>query len=204
MTLDAEQGVTGNTGMAWWLILASSRWRRWVRWSAPAGRRPTPGCRSSQRRSSLAPIPDSSPCRWWRRSSQTNLCGGGTNQTIRSHFSAVFRCLAAEAGRSLFPRIHPSAAYWTPFQPFMAFSCFAHLPGLKWPRLCQPLWHFNLGSGQRAQCHPCFGWVGTWVWHSTAGRPGTLQRAAKRGHNGLAVEPLSGWKGMKYNGQVEH
>lgn len=81
-------------------------------------------------------------------------------------------------------------------------SCSAHLPGPTWydvfvrPPHCQPSWHFNLRGWQRAQCHFC---LAEWApgcqamrWHSNESKPGMLERAAKRGHNGLAVEPLSG------------
>lgn len=108
--------------MEWRLILASSRWHRWVRWSAPRGRPPTPGCRSSQMNFPPAPILDSSPCRWWLRSSQTNLQGGKgdfliilaiiilvLDQVSVCLVSWAEPCLAAVTSRSVsqkaFPRI---------------------------------------------------------------------------------------------------
>lgn len=131
MTFAVGQWVTGNTGMERQLILASSRWHRWVRWSAPRGRPPTPGCRSSRTRLSPAPSPNSSPCRWWLRSSRTNLQGeeerGGrwvnAGHCVSSAVSLFLCCsllpvlswaelrLAVEASRSVFPRRHPSTLH---------------------------------------------------------------------------------------------
>lgn len=55
---------------------------------------------------------------------------------------------------------------------------------------------FQLGQQAACPCHSCLAeWAPgsqAMLWHSVARKPGMLERAAKRGHNGLAVEPLSG------------
>lgn len=168
--------------MEWRLILASSRWHRWVRWSAPTGRRPTPGCRSSRRRFYLTPTPDSSPCRWWLRSSRTNLHGGETERwmmlfQLSDHISLQYcalgteSCLPLEAGRSVFPRRHPLHfnACYNSNTTFATFSCSAHLPGLKWhdrfvrPPTLPAFVTFQLGQLAVCPVSFLFGWVGTWV-----------------------------------------
>lgn len=147
MTLLDKGGVTGNSGMEWWLILASSRWRRWVRWWAPTGRRPTPGCRSTRRSLYPAPTPYSSPYRWWLRSSRTNLQGEGGGKKVSAgiwdHVSlqCCALCLAEEVSRSVFPR-RRSLHVTSQAQRFMLIelqssfrnplSCFAHLHGPTW------------------------------------------------------------------------
>lgn len=185
MTLAVGQGVTGNTGMEWWLILASSRWHRWVRWSAPKGKPPTPGCRSSRSCLTPAPTADSSPYRWWLRSSRTNLQGRKSEHwvmltIILFNYQIVFLCSIVlsvlcpelnlvwqrrQAGQCFPEGIPPhyiSVSCLLISEPALASpSCSAHLPGLTWydvfvrPPHCQPSWHFNLRGRQCAQCHFC-------------------------------------------------
>lgn len=190
-----EGTFTGNTGMEWWLILASSRWHRWVRWWAPAGRPPTPGCRSSRRRSSRAPTPDSSPCRWWLRSSQTNLRGSKT-QRWEMLFTCQIRFLCSEdsAGRCLpectSVRSHPTLA---------AMSHAAHLPNseMAWsvcpatPLHSQHLWHFNSGSWPGAP-----GVIPVWLSGHLGSRrcSGTVQPANLGCWKGLPREDTMDWQ----------
>ena len=180
VTLAVGRGVTGNTGMEWQLILASSRWRRWVRWSAPAGRRPTPGCRSSRKRSPPAPSPDSSPYRWWLRSSRTNLQGGREPRLVNYQIiflCSVVLCLVSrdepclpsggkQVSVSQKASLHITSQCFLlielhlqlQLQPLQSFPCSAHLHGLTWhdlfvrPPHRQPSWHFNLCSWQPARC----------------------------------------------------
>lgn len=114
---------------------------------------------------------------------------------------------ARRAG-SVFPRKHLSTLHHTVSclliskPALVSPSCSARLPHLTWhdvfvrPPHRQPAWHFNLHSWRCAQCHSC---LAEWApgcqamrWHSIESKPGMLERAAKRGHNGLAVETLSG------------
>ncbi len=186
------QGVTGNAGMECWLILASSRWHRWVRWWAPKGRQPTPGCRSSRRHLSPAPTPDSSPCRWWLRSSQTNLQEGKKVSIMLAiilfNYQIMFLCSIVlsvlcpglnpvwqrrRAGQC-FPEGFPPH-YITVFHcllnpnaAFASLSCSAPpCSDMAWS-FCQtpaPPVALTFQLARLAACPVSFlfGWVGTWV-----------------------------------------
>ena len=143
----------------------------------------------------------------------------GNCSTTRSCFSAVLCSLSCvlkwtlssregAVSRSVFRRRQPPVLHHSvscllnPNPAFASLSCSAHLLGPTWrdlfvrPPHHQPSWHFNLCSWQHAQCHSC---LAEWApgcqamcWHTIESKPGMLERAAKRRHNGLAVEPLSG------------
>lgn len=187
-------------------ILASLRWRRWVRWWGPEGRPPTPGCRSSRTCYPSAPNPDSLPCRWWRRSSRTDLKKKRGITALVSSYS--FRKMFLKLDRSALyitswplMRTEPPSGLCQPSQ----LSAHYPLSNMAW-LVCQtptlpdladiltrpagsfpsiiPVWL----SGQRV-AWLCTGTSGKKNWHFT-----------NRQHSRDTYSP----KGLKYNRRVEH